>query len=100
MATADGRILSQVMNLDDISSEFAKVKQLLEKTISEKDSLAVSIKDILNKIGTQKVEERKDEATTSDLPKAIAALKQAKDEQEVLMQYIKSCVSGFSRVQV
>lgn len=52
MKFSDGRILSQAMNFDEVKSEFAKIKLLLEKTIAEKESLTVSINDILSKIGT------------------------------------------------
>jgi hypothetical protein len=51
MTFADGRILSQVINFDEISGEFSKIKQLVAKTIAEKESLTVSIKEILSKIG-------------------------------------------------
>jgi len=52
MKFSDGCILSQAMNFDEVKSEFAKIKLLLEKTIAEKESLTVSINDILSKIGT------------------------------------------------
>jgi hypothetical protein len=51
MTFVDGRILSQVMNFDEISGEFSKIKQLVAKTIAEKESLTLSIKEILSKIG-------------------------------------------------